>query len=657
MSRKLWLAVVAILGLAALALRVWGAGWSLPYADHPDEPAVINVVLRIVEGRLDPDFFFYPSLMLYLQALNFKLHFWWGLRSGVYSAPLQLPATTDIYTAVPGVFVAGRILTALLGAATVVVLATWGARVAGRGAAIVAALLLLASPWAVVHAHYVTVDGPAALFATPAVLAAVNILRRGSMRDYVLVGCLAGLAAGTKYQAVLVLVAVGVAHALRWRGGMLARIGPLLAAGSAAALVFLLTSPYVLLDLPAFRRDAQTLLASYNGSHGDVTGPWPVTAYARFLWSEGFGPPAAVLVLVGLVVGVRRSPAVLAVLLAFPLTLMLVSLQSRTHFFRNLLPLQPVLLLIAGWGAAGAWDVVKRYVPARLHGAAVALGLAAVLLPSLGAAAGRSASFARPDSRVVLQEMIRERWPGTRVATEVTHPLRWSGVAQATPFRSLPRHTPDWYRGQGYGLLLASSGARRAYAWTAEYEPFLTRPPVMTVGGPGSPYRGPRLDLLETGLTSASVPGTTVRARLGPLDLLGVDTGRLSALETGPEVAATAEWRAGDVVSITTYWTVREPAPAAPYMLFVHLRNGDGANVAQQDAPPWGGLFPPSTWRPGALVVDRLDLGLPTTLPPGEYRLVLGLYDGATQARFPAIAGDSGREGGEIDLGTLAIGP
>ncbi|HSH79553.1 MAG TPA: hypothetical protein VLA19_13600, partial [Herpetosiphonaceae bacterium] len=91
--------MVSILGLAALALRGWGAGWSLPYADHPDEPAVINVVLRIIEGRLDPDFFFYPSLMLYLQALNFKLHFWWGLRSGVYSAPLQLPATTDIYTA------------------------------------------------------------------------------------------------------------------------------------------------------------------------------------------------------------------------------------------------------------------------------------------------------------------------------------------------------------------------------------------------------------------------------------------------------------------------------------------------------------------------------------------------------------------------------
>lgn len=85
------MAAVAV-GVIALALRVWGRGWSLPYVDHPDEPAVIDVVLRIVQGQANPDFFFYPSLMLYLHALLLKFHFWWGLQTGLYAAP-TIPTT------------------------------------------------------------------------------------------------------------------------------------------------------------------------------------------------------------------------------------------------------------------------------------------------------------------------------------------------------------------------------------------------------------------------------------------------------------------------------------------------------------------------------------------------------------------------------------
>ncbi|HZG65556.1 MAG TPA: hypothetical protein VEZ12_02375, partial [Herpetosiphonaceae bacterium] len=101
---------VVLLGMVALpalafGLRIWGVAWSLPYVDHPDEPAVMNVVLRIVEGRPDPDFFFYPSLILYLQALVVKAHLWWGTQTGLYPAGLALPATTDFWTTIPSIFV------------------------------------------------------------------------------------------------------------------------------------------------------------------------------------------------------------------------------------------------------------------------------------------------------------------------------------------------------------------------------------------------------------------------------------------------------------------------------------------------------------------------------------------------------------------------
>jgi 4-amino-4-deoxy-L-arabinose transferase-like glycosyltransferase len=190
------LAIMAITGIS-LVLRLSGAGWSLPYVDHPDEPAVMNVVLRIVRGDLDPDFFFYPSLMLYIQALVARVYLWWGTTSGSLRAPVTLPETTDFYTTLPGLFLWGRLVTGFCGTLAVLSLGVGGARVVGRRAAAVGAAMLAVSTWSIIHSHYVTVDVPAALFATLAILAACRVLDRGSRGDYVLAGCLCGLAMAT----------------------------------------------------------------------------------------------------------------------------------------------------------------------------------------------------------------------------------------------------------------------------------------------------------------------------------------------------------------------------------------------------------------------------------------------------------------------------
>ncbi len=655
-GRRTALAALVVVCLGGWFLRAWGAGWSLPYVDHPDEPAVVNVVLRIVAGKFDPSFFFYPSLILYLQALVLKLHFWRGLHTGLYHAPLVLPRTTDFYTSIPRAFAWGRLVTATLSAATSGVLGLYS-RAIGRSSALLAAALLAFSPWAITHAHYITVDAPAALFAAVAVLAAVRVLEHGDARDYLLAGMLAGLATGTKYQDVLVVVPLLTAHALRWRRCAIARLGRLVAAGVAAAATFLLTSPYVLLDFAAFRRDVTTLFASYGGAHGDVMGRWPLGSYLAFLWSVGLGPLPALLVLIGAIALGRSRPRLLAVLLAFPLLLLVTLLQAETHFFRNLLPAQPLMLLVAGTGGKAVWDVAARYLRPRLRAPVAVLGLLVVVAPSLVAATRISREFALPDSRVEAQAALRQQAPGVRVASELSHPFTWGGVAQSTPVHYLPLHTLDWYRQQGFGLLLATSSSRRQYAWTPDYGSLLQDGRASrTYGGPGSRYRGPQIDIIETRLTPATLPVTGPRAHIGALDLLGVTVGRLAERTTGPEVELGRRLRVGDVIAVTAFWTARVPAPPANYMLFLHLRNQQSQNLAQRDAPPWLGLFPPQSWQPGSLVVDRLDLPLPGSLPPGQYHLVMGLYDGTTQRRFPATAGGAPLPGDEVDLGTIEIG-
>ncbi len=98
------LALVFITGVA-VALRVWKPNWALPFVPHPDEPAIMNVVLRMLRNNdPNPHFFFYPSVWIYVQAFVGWLHLNWGIAQGLYTSAAQLPETTDIATSVPGFF-------------------------------------------------------------------------------------------------------------------------------------------------------------------------------------------------------------------------------------------------------------------------------------------------------------------------------------------------------------------------------------------------------------------------------------------------------------------------------------------------------------------------------------------------------------------------
>jgi hypothetical protein len=57
------------IAVAALALRLAGTQWGKPYAYHFDEPFIVKPALRIADsGDLNPHFFRYPSLLIYVEA-------------------------------------------------------------------------------------------------------------------------------------------------------------------------------------------------------------------------------------------------------------------------------------------------------------------------------------------------------------------------------------------------------------------------------------------------------------------------------------------------------------------------------------------------------------------------------------------------------------
>jgi hypothetical protein len=88
-------------------------------------------------------------------------------------------------------------------------------------------------------------------------------------------------------------------------------------------------------------------------------------------------------------------------------------------------------------------------------------------------------------------------------------------------------------------------------------------------------------------------------------------------------------------------WWVAERQPGADYTMFAHLFDPADAGhiVAQKDGMPREGAYPTSNWMAGEVVSDTIRLSL-DQVPPGSYRLTLGLYDGRTGERLAATTAD-----------------
>jgi 4-amino-4-deoxy-L-arabinose transferase-like glycosyltransferase len=89
----------------------------------------------------------------------------------------------------------------------------------------------------------------------------------------------------------------------------------------------------------------------------------------------------------------------------------------------------------------------------------------------------------------------------------------------------------------------------------------------------------------------------------------------------------------GDVLPLTLYWEARSK-PSLDYTVFVHLVDETGNQVAGADGPPVGGDSPTSWWRSGDQIADTHEMKLPAGMPPGDYRIVVGLYDPGSGQRL-----------------------
>jgi len=113
---------------------------------------------------------------------------------------------------------------------------------------------------------------------------------------------------------------------------------------------------------------------------------------------------------------------------------------------------------------------------------------------------------------------------------------------------------------------------------------------------------------------------------------------------------------AGEMFHLTLLWQARAGIDG-DYKVFVHLVDGEGQLIAQRDSEPVGGSMPTTTWAVGEAITDRVGLLLPSDAPPGEYQLLVGMYDPATLERLSLLDGGDQAVGDSISLGTVRIVP
>ncbi|MBC7250096.1 MAG: hypothetical protein H5T62_07415, partial [Anaerolineae bacterium] len=91
------------------------------------------------------------------------------------------------------------------------------------------------------------------------------------------------------------------------------------------------------------------------------------------------------------------------------------------------------------------------------------------------------------------------------------------------------------------------------------------------------------------------------------------------------------------------------------YHVFVHLEK-EGRLWAQGDNAPGCGFKPTSAWQVGQVVVDPAYIvSLPEDVPPGEYPLLVGMYELDSGQRLPVYGADGAALGDGLTIQTVEV--
>jgi len=401
---------LVFLGLLGLTLRIYGVNWDQGNSFHPDErqilfhvtalswPANVAQFLDPLKSPLNPHFFAYGSLPMYLLALV------GGIVAHFFPALNTFAGLTLVGRVISALFDSGTILlTGWLG--LLLVPDTMPGKPNAWNVALLAATLVVFTPLQLQLSHFYAVDTMLLFFVMLTLAASVLLV---STEKVMLWSCLAGvsygLALATKFSAAPLGVSIAVALLLRWwrERDWPSALVTLLYTSLVAIIAFLIAQPYALLDrqnfvaqvteqgdlargmldLPYVRQFAGTMPFIYQGQN-------------MLLW--GMGITLGIAALFGLVWVVwyiwRYRAGLWLVVVSWVVVYGAIVGSFYVKFMRYMLPLYPLLTVMAATallalvrfvGKQDRWSATpsKKWT-AYLGYAAVAVVLAGTIFQGL----------------------------------------------------------------------------------------------------------------------------------------------------------------------------------------------------------------------------------------------------------------------------------
>ena len=442
--------------IGALAIRLVGINHGLPFSyNTAAELHYVPHAAQAADGDLRPGYYQNPSGLTYLLALVLRIRF------------LGDSDADQMVTDPGSVWLVCRIVVAILGMVLVALVWWAGRRFFGAPVGWIAACLIAFGFLPVYYSHQALNDVPTLLPLTVALVGALLIYEKGDIKSFLLTGAALGAATGTKYLAAPFVLAIVVAVVLRvrrgeqhWRHGL----ALLCLAGVACVVTLLALNPYLAIDFIEARRQYNAQADAAGTTKLGQTG----TGWTYYPWSLlwGLGVVPVALALVGLIEALRTDRTKALILLAYPIALYLHMASQGRFFGRWMLPIYPVVVILAGYGAVqfASW-VRRRGLEPRLS--AVALpALAAVALAQPIADAVRSdVVLLQEDTRTQAHEWLVDNVPqGAAIVVEPSVPLTY---LHARPdLRPFPTGTdPYLHYEETLRPELIGSYRRRGYCW------------------------------------------------------------------------------------------------------------------------------------------------------------------------------------------------
>jgi hypothetical protein len=370
---RLWCARLAgtLPVLALLALFVTTGLRGVDFGYHWDEQDWhVTPARRMVEtGVLLPKNYVYPSVdkwLLLLPAVQT------GVRAAIDSGGKLAVVQAAMLSLIDAAGYLLRVRSVFIVVSSLAILWTYGAALAlryRRWEAFVAACGVALSWEFAYHARWAVTDCILVQFSALTLFMLALFHRTGKLRWIYAASVAAGLATGTKYTGVLLLVTVVMASALSLpRQAYLAQARQAAALGATAFAVYLCTTPGTLLDPVQFITDTKFISSYYaNNPHaGHTVRPgwhhgWVALSFlgvSLFSGHQWLAVPMFVVTIFGGVLWVKRDIRFAAVLVGFPCVfLILFCYRYRLMLARNYLFLLPFfsLMLARGIGEFARW--------------------------------------------------------------------------------------------------------------------------------------------------------------------------------------------------------------------------------------------------------------------------------------------------------------